>query len=116
MTDAFSRKDNSFDSVNRVRCFNHTIQLSAKALLSLFYKKWPNTLDTDGLGNPPDSDVDGDLRGLDEDETEEEDDEDNPDDGIDELEVLSDEEQEALKDATGEVRLTITKASLSAPS
>ena len=28
--------DNSFDKENRVRCFNHTLQLSAKALLKPF--------------------------------------------------------------------------------
>ncbi|KAG1750336.1 uncharacterized protein EDB91DRAFT_1196368 [Suillus paluster] len=28
--------DNSFESVNRVRCFNHTLQLAAKALLKPF--------------------------------------------------------------------------------
>ncbi|KAJ7430554.1 hypothetical protein FB451DRAFT_944170, partial [Mycena latifolia] len=29
---------NSFDEVNRIRCFNHTLQLSAKGLLRPFSK------------------------------------------------------------------------------
>ena len=28
--------NNSFDHVNRIRCYNHTMQLSAKALLKPF--------------------------------------------------------------------------------
>jgi hypothetical protein len=35
-TAKLEKKDNSFDLANHIRCFNHTIQLSAKALIKLF--------------------------------------------------------------------------------
>lgn len=35
-TKALTTMENSFDGQNRVRCFNHTLHLSAKALLSPF--------------------------------------------------------------------------------
>jgi len=35
-TTALDKLPNSFDAANRVRCFNHTIQLSVKALLKPF--------------------------------------------------------------------------------
>jgi hypothetical protein len=35
-TAELSSMDNSFEAVQRIRCFNHTLQLSAKALLRPF--------------------------------------------------------------------------------
>ena len=36
---------NSFEQVNHVRCFNHTLQLSAKALLKTFDNPKPGSID-----------------------------------------------------------------------
>src|ERR1700733_14392078 len=36
---ALDGKKNSFSADNRIRCFNHTIQLAAKALLRPFYSR-----------------------------------------------------------------------------
>jgi hypothetical protein len=107
--------DNSFEEENRVRCFNHTLQLSAKSLLAPFNTaisqqakqddEMPEEDDDDQL-IPEDDDDDDD----DEDDEEEDDqDEDDQDDGIDELEALSENERVQVLEDTAVVRETVTK-------
>jgi hypothetical protein len=113
---------NSFELKNRVRCFNHTLQLSVKTLLRPFNA---------GLGKATEDgtcdDVDNLLsQGIDdddeeddeEDEEDEEDedgglpvipDEDDIDDGIDELDALDADSCEAIMNDTAAVCETVTK-------
>jgi hypothetical protein len=98
---------NSFNQFNWVCCFNHTMQLSAKALLKLF--SGPMVMDNDDLDvNAASSDDDDDLpalENLEDDNRDENDDDDNKggnDEGSDKeeeedvLEILDAEEREAL--------------------
>ena len=107
---------NSFELKNRVRCFNHTLQLSTKTLLRPFNA---------GLGKATEDgtcdDVDDLLsQGIDDndDNDEEEDeedglpvipDEDDIDNGIDELDALDADSREAIMNDTAAVRETVTK-------
>jgi hypothetical protein len=103
---------NSFELKNCVRCFNHTLQLSAKTLLRPFNA---------GLGKATEDgtcdDVDDLLSlGVDDDDEEDEDedlpvilDEDDVDDGIDELDALDADSREAIMNDTAAVRETVTK-------
>ncbi|TFY79033.1 hypothetical protein EWM64_g4980 [Hericium alpestre] len=125
-TRKLAKMDNSFEEVNRVRCFNHTLQLSAKALLQPFN----NTL----LGRHADGDaelletMEDDVPSLSpvddtEDDSDDEDDDETgadaeadieviiegEDDGIDELDALPTADREKLVADTAEVRTTITK-------
>ena len=105
LTTKLSSLNNSFQEDYRARCFNHTMQLSAKTLLKPF-----NT----GL-----SSRDVDITDEEDDdllipEAEEEDDDDNnnkddEDEGIDELETLSEEEQTQVLEDTAAVRTTLTR-------
>jgi len=109
-TTKLNQLDNTFDKDNWVWCFNHTLQLSAKALLKPFNigpsgKTTDNddeiTQDDDGnLATFEDDDEDD--KGK-EDEEEQEDDKDNEDDNIDELEVLSEDEQQWVLEETAAV-------------
>jgi hypothetical protein len=114
--------DNSFDKENRVRCFNHTLQLSVKALLKPF-----NTALTGMAGDDDDVAVYQDNIGQtileddeedgdgDADENEDEDEDtgdtgkDLQDDEIDELEELNEEDREQILEETAAVRTTVTK-------
>jgi hypothetical protein len=115
-TTALAKMDNSFEEVHRVRCFNHTLQLSSKALLKPF--------NVGILGEPGDEPIDGeednmplleDVDGEDEtqsdaDGTDEfEDDTGTEDDGIDELEALTEQERSRLLAETAAVRTMVTK-------
>lgn len=109
---------NSFNQVNRVRCFNHTMQLSAKALLKPF--SGPAVTDDDELDvNAASSDDDDDLpalEDLDGDENNDKDDEGGDDEGTDEeeedmLEIMDADEREALFENTAVVRTTLDKVS-----
>lgn len=117
-----SKLDNSFEADNRVRCFNHTMQLAAKALL------WPLNPGISGKDNNESGEDDDDCPPLilndeeneAEDETEDEAEDgvgshdnamDDPDDEIDELQMLDDMEKEAMLDGTLTVRDAITKVS-----
>ena len=107
---------NSFKLENRVRCFNHTLQLSAKTLLRPFNVGLGKATE-DGDG----ADVD-DLLGQDDDEDEddnedEDDDEDlldvpnidDIDDGIDELDELDEDAREDMIADTAAIRETVSK-------
>ena len=103
---------NSFELENHVRCFNHTLQLSAKTLLRPFNV---------GLGKTTEDGNNNDVEDLpnetvdDEDEHDEDDglpaipEADDIDDGIDELEELEEDEREDILTDTAAVRDTVTK-------
>ncbi|KAF8892713.1 hypothetical protein BD779DRAFT_1436743, partial [Infundibulicybe gibba] len=120
---------NSFDEVNRVRCFNHTMQLSVKALLKPFSTaiqgSYENSGDAeDSVAIPKDgvdSDSNGDdneqginTKGDDDGEEEEEDedggDEEDEEEEEDPLEVLDEGMHEKLLQDTAAVRTTLSKA------
>ena len=113
---------NSFDSANRVWCFNHTLQLSVKALLKAFGAP---PKDTDDNGNN-DKDNEGGLEFLsledckddikDEDEDEDDADDEGPrvdcEDGDEEedlFDALDEEEHKKLEEDTLAVRSTLNK-------
>jgi hypothetical protein len=109
---------NSFDAINRVHCFNHTLQLSARALLKPFNVglasgKDASILDTDANS----SDVgtnDGPLLGTDSNDDENADDRDgDPEDGIeddaDEPSELDEAELADLVEKTAVVRAVVSK-------
>ena len=105
--------DNSFEAVNRVRCFNHTLQLPAKALLAPFNPAISKkaTQDDEMLEEDDDNQL---LPENDEEDSEEEGEEDveendNEDDGINELEELSENEWVQVLENTAGVRETVTK-------
>jgi len=106
---------NSFEEENRVRCFNHTMQLSAKSLLAPLNPAISQKATQDD--EMPEEDED---QPLPEDDAEDEDDDDDEenveedddaDDGINELEELSEDEQAQVLKNTAEVRETVTKVS-----
>lgn len=116
MTVALAAKANSFDPTHRGHCFNHTLNLAAKATIAPFYSKWPN--DADGNDIIPDNasditlpleDADSNYGEDDNDGEEGEEGEEDPDDGIDEVAILTEEEREQLLRDTNAVRLTVTK-------
>ena len=93
-TAELEKKDNSFDLANHVRCFNHTIQLSAKALVKPFTTCISSvTSDDDEMPL---------LEEINDEET---------DDGVDELEELSEDERTKFLEETAAVKETITKVS-----
>jgi hypothetical protein len=109
---------NSFDTVNRVRCFNHTLQLSAKALLKPFNVGLASGKDA----STPDADADssdvgtndGPLLSTDSDDDENADDRDgDPEDGIeddaDEPSELDEAELADLMEKTAVVRAVVSK-------
>ena len=113
-TTELDQLDNTFEKENRVRCFNHTLQLSAKALLKPFNigLSGKATDDDDELTQDDDNDLA--MVENDEDEGNEEeqaDEDDDDDDNIDELEKLSEDEQNRVLQETTVVRETITKVS-----
>lgn len=118
-TAELEKKNNSFTISNHVRCFNHTIQLSAKALLKPFAKCISAVADNDddmpGLDDIEDDDDD---EGVDGDDKDDEDEVtlgvgDDTDDGIDEFEALSEEEKGKVLEETAAVKETISKVSVS---
>ncbi|HEX4019504.1 MAG TPA: hypothetical protein VHX63_00025 [Acidobacteriaceae bacterium] len=102
--------ENSFDAANHVRCFNHTIQLSGKALIKPFNAgmgKADSGVNHDDEPSLESFDHNDDIRHdadarLFEDGDEE-------DDGDGESETLSEEELSALMDDTSAVRETVSK-------
>jgi hypothetical protein len=105
--------ENTFEADNHVRCFNHTLQLSAKALIWPFNPGMAKDKDADHLNDDTgvmlevdDDDDDGDTN-SDEELT------DDRDDGIDEMEALSESEREALLENTAEIREAVSKVRLS---
>lgn len=104
---------NSFEETNHVRCFNHTLQLSAKALLRPF---------NPALGKAPDIDSDGgqdDLEGNDNEGDNNDGKKDNrpdvldvydvDDDDIDELDDLDADSRDELMADAAVVRTTVSK-------
>jgi len=107
--------DNSFEEVNRARCFNHTMHLSAKTLLQPFNAglsgQTEDDEDSDVEDNviPPLGDVDDDEEEEDEDGSEEDDPVVYADDGHDELNELDEAERADLLKNTASVRQAVTK-------
>jgi hypothetical protein len=109
-----SKLNNSFDEENRARCFNHTLQLSGKALIQPFNPgmgKAKGSIDGEGDGRHdsisdtlPNTDLEGKDLAADEAEDVNEN-----DDGIDEIEELPVDKQAALLRDTAVVRSTVTK-------
>ena len=102
---------NSFNQFNRVCCFNHTMQLSTKALLKPF--SGPAVTDDDDLDvNAASTDDDDDLPALEdlEDDSRDENNDDKEEEE-DVLEILDAEEREALLENTAIVQMTLDKVS-----
>jgi hypothetical protein len=116
-TNKLDQLDNTFDEENRVRCFNHTLQLSVKALLKPFNIGLSEkaTDDDNNVTQDDNSDPvlfeDEDDEGGEEDEEEQPDKEDTEDDDVDELEELSEDEQNWVLEETAVIRATVTKVS-----
>jgi hypothetical protein len=114
---ALDGKKNSFHVENCIRCFNHTIQLAAKALLRPFYSHVTRDAGDDETADEiPDlidyNDDDGDDDGDNDDDGDEEDDNDdiNEDDSnVDGLRRMSEMEQAEFQEETAIVKQTITK-------
>lgn len=110
-TTKLDQLDNSFQKENRIRCFNHTVQLSAKALLKPFNTALSSVTTDDG----GEDDLDEDIAVLNDEQEEEEQDEepevieDVEDDNINELDELDDEERTRVLGETAAVRATVTK-------
>jgi len=98
---------NSFEEENRVRCFNHMMQLSAKSLLAPLNPAISQKATQDDE-MPEDDAEDEDDNDNDEENVEEDND---VDDGINELEELSEDEQAQVIKNTAEVHETDTKVS-----
>jgi hypothetical protein len=110
-TTKLSTLDNSFEEQNRARCFNHTVQLSAKTLLTPFNTALSGKAQ-DSIEMAAEDDDDQLVPEVDEEEGDEEDvdeEKDDEDDGIDELEQLSGYEREEILEETVAVRETVTK-------
>jgi hypothetical protein len=100
---------NTFEEFNRVRCFNHTLQLSAKALLKPFYSAGllENNDDVNDdilAAQNTDEDEEGD-EGDDELEMDDED----RDEDEDPVSALEDDERDSLIENTEAVRTTLMK-------
>jgi hypothetical protein len=109
-TTALDNLDNSFNEVNRVRCFNHTLQLSAKTLIKPF---------NIGMAKASEADTD-DMLPLEEFDDGDTDDENGDDDDggggavgledeVDEFEELNQDEQDRIMEDTAEVRQAVSK-------
>jgi hypothetical protein len=104
-TTKFMALNNSFEEENCVRCFNHTLQLSAKFLLAPFNTAISQkaTQDDEMLEEDDSDEL------MPEDDND--DNKDDEDDGINELEELNKNEQAQVLENTTEVRETVTKVS-----
>ena len=105
---------NSFEEANRVRCFNHTMQLSAKSLLAPLNPAISQKVTQDDEMPEEDDDQPLPEDDAEDDEDDEEEDvreEDDEDDGINELEELNEDEQAQVLEDTAKVRNTVTKVS-----
>jgi len=106
---------NAFEELNRVRCFNHTIQLSAKGLLKPYY-----SAGSIATGDETEYGDDGmpALETIDDKEEESagdpDADDDDEEDEEDPLGALDDNEREELISSTEDVRTTLNKVHLSA--
>jgi hypothetical protein len=110
---------NSFEKMNHVQCFNHTMQLSVKALLELFVMATENSddQDADSSDMPLFEDIEEGEEGEDkhDDDTEEvdednnDDDNDNDNDKEDPFDKLDPEAKAQLMEDTQAVRTTLNK-------
>jgi hypothetical protein len=111
---------NSFEEVNHVRCFNHSLQLSAKTLIAPFNvgicsKKGSHDEDTDDpmpelCPIDEDDDEDDEMDGDGEDaQGEDGDDADDADDNLDELAMMDETEREQVMADTAAVRQAVSK-------
>ena len=114
LTAKLAASDNSFEKDNHVWCFNHTMQLSAKTLLTPFNTAISRKATQDG--EMPEQDDDRPTPEQDEDDKDNEDNEeddaqcaDDGDDGIDELGELSESERAGVLESTAAVRDMVTK-------
>ena len=113
---ALADMPNSFKLENRVRCFNHTLQLSAKTLLRPF-NAGLGKMTEDGDGNNNNADDLFDQDDDDDDEDDEDDvgglpdipDVDDVDDGIDELDELDADARQSIITDTAAIRETVSK-------
>ena len=114
-TTKLDQLDHTFEKENQVQCFNHTLQLSAKALLKLFNTGLAGVA-ADGDNETHNSDNDPVMFEEEEegegDKEEQGDEEGIEDDNIDELEKLSEDEQNQLPQETTGVCKTVTKVHL----
>ena len=111
--------DNSFNKENRIRCFNHTMQLSAKALLKPFTSGLSGKqTNDDEMAITEIEDPDGLLMEGDDDDEDKVDvengvtnhgKEDDVDDGIDEIVELGEDEQTRLLEETAAVCQAVSK-------
>ena len=128
-TDIMATLPNVFEKENRLRCFSHTLQLSANALVGPFNAGMKPVRDDELIGamasdaNDTDdandvNDVDGETSDLeDEDDGDDESDtgadadetDECPDDGIDELDQLEEEERNQILEDTNVVRACVSK-------
>ena len=127
MTKLSRLENNKFESINRVWCFNHTIQLAAKALLQPLNsaisgkdKGNAQALSKNDINDLPllildiddsDEEPDGDEAAAGGSYTSDSELSDNPNDGIDELEVIGDAAKEQIVDSTEIVQGAVTKVS-----
>jgi hypothetical protein len=125
-TTKLARLENKFESTNRVRCFNHTIQLAAKALLQPLNPAiaGKDEGDTWAIGENENNDLplltdstddeepDGDEAAAGDSYTIDLEQGDDPNDGIDELEVIGNTAKEQIVDNTEIVRGAVTKVYL----
>ena len=118
-TSKLSTLKNSFEEENCVRCFNHTIQLSAKALLAPFNTALSRKGREDSPKITADSSDDITILGADQEDEDDTDDADNEgegaedrddeDDNIDELQELSEDEHDQMLEDTAVVCETVSK-------
>jgi hypothetical protein len=107
--------ENSFNKENRVRCFNHTTQLSAKTLLKPFNVALGSSKSDDDEISADDIPPLEDLEDDDDDQLDAERGDnsgeafEDVDDNVDELEELSEEERDNILAQTAVVRETVSK-------
>lgn len=94
--------DNSFDVVNHVQCFNHTLQLATKALLKPFVAGLSSDEEADGPLPLLDDDIDLESSLAESDGVD-------VDDNFDELEMLPDIDHDLLISDTTAIKATIAK-------
>jgi hypothetical protein len=112
---------NSFEMENRIRCFNHTIQLAAVALIKPFNAgmmktKGDSEKDDDEDGGVADAEEENEEEGVDDDDDNSDDSDDEDDnttddttDDINEFQMLTEAQQDTLVKDTALVRATVTK-------
>ena len=103
--------DNSFEETNWVQCFNHTLQLSAKALLVPFNTAISGKATHDSKVLEEDN-VDESLPEVKQDDDDGDDGDGNSNDddgGIDEFQELSQGEQVQIIESTADVHVTVTE-------